>query len=208
MGVTSLSGDPLWDVDYYPGDMTQSQASSPVSSSWSFSPTYHDYSTAPMPNIQTELPFSVKYSAKVCLRAALAMSHIVQVLPNQNSFYMFADDPSIPYVNSPWHKLSPFSHLLLAMPSFASCLTQGSYIMSTICYKARMAQRVYPELDLETCGSVAASDQLVEQLKKGLQCIIASMAQHAVAFEAMRSIRGPSLSFNTRMQFHTDKLLR
>ncbi|KAG2421249.1 hypothetical protein HFD88_000865 [Aspergillus terreus] len=176
MGTTSLSGDSLWDVDYYPGDMTQSQASSPVSSSWSFSSTYQDYSTAPMQNIQTELPFSVKHSAKVCLNAALAMSHMVQILPSQHPFYASANDPSL-------------LHFPLAIPSFASCLAQGSYIMSTICYKARMAQRAYPELDPGTCSSVAASDQLVEQLKRGLQCIIATMAKHAIAFEALRGIR-------------------
>ncbi|KAL4891461.1 hypothetical protein BDV59DRAFT_181794 [Aspergillus ambiguus] len=181
--------DLLWDSDYFRGDIPQSQGSSP-SGSWSFSSAYQDYPTTPMTSTtQTELPFSVKYSAKVCLRAALAMSHMIQLLPGPDSLYTLVDGSPGRERNNDRFRLSTISHFPLAMPSFACCLTQGSYIMSTICYKARMAQRVSPDLEPSAHGSVAASDQLVEQLKKGLECIVATMAKHAVVFEALRAIR-------------------
>lgn len=176
------SGDGFWEAESFGSDMSQSQVSSPVSSSWSsFSSSYGDYQPPPM---QTELPFSVKYSAKVCLGAALAMSQMVQVLPNPTSLYAIGS-PSMGSMRS-----NTITQFPLAMPSFACCLTQGSYIMSTICYKARMARRVSPELEPSACGSLMGSDQLVEELKKGLQFIIAAMSNHAIAFEALRGIRG------------------
>ncbi|KAF9885345.1 hypothetical protein FE257_012962 [Aspergillus nanangensis] len=179
--------DAMCQMEYFSGDAIPSNVSSPVWSPWTPSPVYRERPPTPPSSVQTELPFSVKHSAKVCLRAALAMSYMFQLLPNPNSIYALADGN---FGRGPQSVQSnAINHFPLAMPSFACCLAQGSYIMSTICYKARMARRVAPELNSGACSTHSASDQLVEELRKGMECIIAAVGNHAVAFEAMRGIR-------------------
>ncbi|KAB8227971.1 uncharacterized protein BDW43DRAFT_233842 [Aspergillus alliaceus] len=155
----SLSGDAVWNTDYYPSAIAQPLASTANNSSQAFSSIYQDNSI-PMPNTQTELPFSAKYSAKVCLRAALAISHTVQVLSNPDPLYILAHKRSISDASRTWLKRDPFTYFPLATPSFVSCLARGGYTMSRICCKARIAQRVSAQLDLGSSSGVAASDKL------------------------------------------------
>lgn len=74
------------------------------------------------------------------------------------------------------------------MPSFACCLMQSSYAMFMIFYKARVATQLTPEAENELVPD--STEQLVEELRRGLERIIAAVSNYSLAFEALDGMRG------------------
>ncbi|KAL4887790.1 hypothetical protein BDV59DRAFT_211996 [Aspergillus ambiguus] len=179
----------LRDMGCYGNNRVQSQFSSAVSRSWTFSSGCHDNPISPMTNIQDGLPLSAKYSVTVCLRAALAMSHIARVLLRPDSLYELADHSSGRGKHHRRLGLNRNTHSVLAVPSLAYCLTQGCCIISAICYKARKAETVSPKPESSACGGIITSATLIKQLKRGLQRIVLAMAKNDVVFEGLRGTR-------------------
>lgn len=141
------------------------------------------------------LPYSPQHSAKICLRAALVISRMFESLPLPQ-----------PLPASPQAEGQPQSHSLpRTMPSFACCLMQSSYAMFMIFYKARVAKKL--SLDPETGMVGDSADQLVEELRKGLERIIAAASNYSLAFEALDGMRSESLFFRVspcRSNFYVD----
>lgn len=126
-------------------------------------------------------PYSIQHSAKTCLRASLLISRMFYSLPlpqpllddcqTQQGLHMLPDQ------------------LPRTMPSFACCLMQGSYAMLMIYYKARGEKRS-PESGTDNTPN--PSDRLIEEIRKGLERIIATVTNYAIAFEALDGMRGKS----------------
>ena len=76
------------------------------------------------------------------------------------------------------------------MPSFACCLMQGSYAMLMIFYKARVEKQMSPDYDNKSMDN--PSDRLIEEIRQGLERIIATVSNYAIAFEALDGMRGES----------------
>ncbi|GAT21331.1 C6 zinc finger domain protein [Aspergillus luchuensis] len=124
-------------------------------------------------------PYSIQHSAKTCLRASLLISRMFYSLPlpqpllddcqTQQGLHMLPDQ------------------LPRTMPSFACCLMQGSYAMLMIYYKARGEKRS-PESGTDNTPN--PSDRLIEEIRKGLERIIATVTNYAIAFEALDGMRG------------------
>lgn len=74
------------------------------------------------------------------------------------------------------------------MPSFACCLMQSSYALLMLFYKARVAKQLSPESGYESASD--PGDQLVEELRHGLELLIRALTNYSVAFEALDGMRG------------------
>ncbi|KAJ5587356.1 uncharacterized protein N7459_003121 [Penicillium hispanicum] len=133
-------------------------------------PHYPQYPFAP------GFPYSPQHSAKVCLRAALAISRMFESLPY----------PMPLPENHPQQHLQRQS-LPRTMPSFACCLMQSSYAMFMIFYKARVAHQLSPDSENELAGD--PTNQLIEELRQGLQRIIGAVSNYSLAFEALDGMR-------------------
>lgn len=68
---------------------------------------------------------------------------------------------------------------------------QSSYALFMIFYKARVAKQLPP--DSESGTSRDSTAQLVEQLRQGLERIIAAVSNYSIAFEALDGMRGEFL---------------
>ncbi|KAJ5546311.1 hypothetical protein N7494_003896 [Penicillium frequentans] len=124
----------------------------------------------------TGFPYSTQHSAKICLRAAILISHLFESLPYPQPL--------------PETHQQPRQHgsvLPRTMPSFACCLMQSSYAMFMIFYKARVANQVSPDVETEIVSD--SIDRLVEELRQGLQRIIGAVSNYSLAFEALDGMR-------------------
>jgi hypothetical protein len=65
---------------------------------------------------------------------------------------------------------------------------QSSYAMFMIFYKARVAKQLSLDADNEQSGD--STGQLIEELRQGLQRIVAAVSNYSLAFEAMDGMRG------------------
>ncbi|KAJ5160009.1 uncharacterized protein N7482_007013 [Penicillium canariense] len=120
-------------------------------------------------------PYSPQQCAKICLRAALVISSAFESLPY----------PQPLSEGRQQHQSSrPLSR---TMPSFACCLMQSSYAMLMIFYKARVAKQLSPGAETELASD--STDQLMEELRRGLERIIAAVSNYSYAFEAMDGMR-------------------
>lgn len=148
-------------------------------SSTSASSTSSDYQSMSQYSFTSGFPYSPQHSAKVCLRAALLISRMFASLPLPQPVY---DG------NKNQHLLRQQVQLPRTMPSFACCLMQGSYAMLMIYYKARVEKQLSSD-----AGSKDANDpstRLIEELRQGLERIIATVSNYAIAFEALDGMRG------------------
>ncbi|GKZ45553.1 hypothetical protein AbraIFM66951_008206 [Aspergillus brasiliensis] len=123
-------------------------------------------------------PYSVQHSAKMCLRASLLISRMFYSLPLPQPLL---DECQ---TQQGLHMLP--NQLPRTMPSFACCLMQGSYAMLMIYYKARVERRITPDIGNDTPNP---SDRLIEEIRKGLERIIATVTNYAIAFEALDGMR-------------------
>lgn len=139
-----------------------------------YSPMYPQYPFAP------GFPYSPQHSAQVCLRAALLISRTFESLPYPR-----------PLLETHHQQRQTLPR---TMPSFACCLMQSSYAMLMLFYKARVANQLSPDSENEIASN--STDHLVEQLRQGLQRIIAAVSNYSLAFEALDGMRGRSLCLN------------
>ncbi|RAL00893.1 uncharacterized protein BO80DRAFT_425286 [Aspergillus ibericus CBS 121593] len=124
-------------------------------------------------------PYSIQHSAKMCLRASLLISRMFYGLPlPQPLLDNCSTQQGLPMLPN---------QLPRTMPSFACCLMQGSYAMLMIYYKARVEKQMSP--DYGTDGTPNPSDRLIEEIRKGLERIIATVTNYATAFEALDGMR-------------------
>ncbi|KAK1146098.1 hypothetical protein N8T08_003748 [Aspergillus melleus] len=157
----------LEQVQQPPSELTPSSMSSASS----------DYNSMSQYSFTNGFPYSTQHSAKICLRAALLISHMFQSLP-------------LPHPLSEGGKgmqLMPQNELPRTMPSFACCLMQGSYAMLMIFYKARVEKQMSPDYDNKSMDN--PSDRLIEEIRQGLERIIATVSNYAIAFEALDGMR-------------------
>lgn len=64
--------------------------------------------------------------------------------------------------------------------------------MLMVFYKARVERQLSPP-ELTTSNSSSPSERLLKELRQGLERIIASVSNYAIAFEALDGMRGTSL---------------
>lgn len=126
-------------------------------------------------------PYTSQHSAKICLRAALLISHMFQSLPLPNPLGDGVKSPQSMQMLHP-------NELPRTMPSFACCLMQGSYAMLMIFYKARVEKQMSPEYGSKSPDN--PSDRLIEEIRQGLERMIATVSNYAIAFEALDGMRG------------------
>lgn len=65
---------------------------------------------------------------------------------------------------------------------------QGSYAMLMIFYKARVEKQMSPDYENKIPGN--PSDRLIDEIRQGLERIIATVTNYAIAFEALDGMRG------------------
>ncbi|RAH40386.1 uncharacterized protein BO95DRAFT_468826 [Aspergillus brunneoviolaceus CBS 621.78] len=165
-------------LDMFPqssSDYTPSSASSTSSDFSSLPPQY---------SFTNEFPYSSQHSAKICLRASLLISQMFHCLPIPQPLLSGDHQPSPPGLQ----QLLP-SQLPRTMPSFACCLMQGSYAMLMIFYKARVEKQMTPPDYGGGGGGSSPSDRLIEEIRQGLERIIAAATNYAIAFEALDGMR-------------------
>ncbi|PWY84948.1 C6 zinc finger domain protein [Aspergillus heteromorphus CBS 117.55] len=131
-------------------------------------------------------PYSSQHSAKMCLRASLLISRMFHCLP--------LPQPILKTQQGLHHMLP--NQLPRTMPSFACCLMQGSYAMLMIFYKARVENQMPPDsygnnnTKTNTNNSnPTPSDRLIEEIRQGLERIITTVTNYAIAFEALDGMR-------------------
>lgn len=83
---------------------------------------------------------------------------------------------------------------------------QSSYAMFMIFYKVRVAKQLSPDVESELVSD--STEQLVEELRRGLERIIAAVSNYSFAFEALDGMRGqyfpcPSRPLRTEGSFLT-----
>ncbi|PYH96313.1 C6 zinc finger domain protein [Aspergillus ellipticus CBS 707.79] len=148
----------------------------------SASSTSSDFHTMSQFSFTSGFPYSSQHSAKMCLRASLLISRMFHSLPLPQPLL----DNS--QTQQGMHMLP--NHLPRTMPSFACCLMQGSYAMLMIFYKARVEKQMPP--DYGTNNPPTPQDRLIEEIRQGLERIIATVTNYAIAFEALDGMRGES----------------
>jgi hypothetical protein len=136
-------------------------------------------------------PFSSQHSAKVCLRAALIISHMFQSLPYPLPFRPDGrGGPGTqlePYSDPAM--LDPRTQLPRTMPSFACCAMQSSYALLMLFYKTRVAKNGPPDAERDN-EHPSSTERLVDELRHGLDRIIGAVANYSRAFEALDGMRG------------------
>ncbi|KAL4890223.1 C6 zinc finger domain protein [Aspergillus ambiguus] len=150
-------------------------------SSTSASSTSSEYQSMSQYSFTGGFPYSSQHSAKVCLRASLLISRMFASLPLPQPIYD---------ANKTQQGLQLLQHpiqLPRTMPSFACCLMQGSYAMLMIYYKARVEKQMSPDAGNKDAND--PSSRLIEELRQGLERIIATVSNYAIAFEALDGMR-------------------
>jgi diphthamide synthase (EF-2-diphthine--ammonia ligase) len=83
---------------------------------------------------------------------------------------------------------------------------QSSYAMFMIFYKARVAKQLSPDVESELVSD--STEQLVEELRRGLERIILAVSNYSLAFEALDGMRGqyinPLLVLTFKNHCHTN----
>jgi hypothetical protein len=128
------------------------------------SPPVSDISSTYLPSEST---FIDVYSAKACMRAALAISKAFESLPYPNS-----------ELTGSWIHSSHDAHAPRTMPVFACCAMQSSYALLMLCHKGNEMQ-----------SSTAARNGLTE-LYSGLERVLNALQNYSIAFEAIDGMRG------------------
>jgi hypothetical protein len=169
---------------FRPPPSTSSDCTGSASSSGSATSDYH--SMVPF-SFTSGFPYSSQHSAKVCLKASLTISRMFPSLPLPQPLYA-SSGSNTPNQGPP---SSPQKQLPRTMPSFACCLMQGSYALLMIFYKATVEKQMSPGYGNESTNS--ASDRLIEEIRQGLERVIETVKNYAIAFEALDGMRGRKL---------------
>lgn len=136
-------------------------------------------------------PFTSQHSAKVCLRAALIISHMFQSLPYplpfRHSNQAGPGSQLEPYPDPAM--LDPRTQLPRTMPSFACCAMQSSYALLMLFYKTRVAKQGPSDAERDN-ENPSSTERLVDELRHGLERIIGAVTNYSRAFEALDGMRG------------------
>ncbi|RHZ70417.1 hypothetical protein CDV55_108467 [Aspergillus turcosus] len=163
-----------------PRPSTSSDCTASASSAGSATSDYHSMIQF---SFTSGFPYSSQHSAKVCLKASLTISRMFPSLPLPQPLYVSSGS------NTPNQGLpsTPQKQLPRTMPSFACCLMQGSYAMLMIFYKATVEKQMSVDYGNESTSS--ASDRLIEEIRQGLERVIETVKNYAIAFEALDGMR-------------------
>ncbi|PLB42053.1 uncharacterized protein BDW47DRAFT_114815 [Aspergillus candidus] len=174
-GISTISC-PCSSLDSFQASSSSENSASSNSSSSS------DYQPVSQYSFSSGFPFTSQYSARVCLKASILLSRMFQSLPFPQPVYDGHED------QQGSQQILPAGQPPRTMPSFACCLMQGSYAMLMVFYKARVERQLSPP-ELTTSNSSSPSERLLKELRQGLQRIIASVSNYAIAFEALDGMR-------------------
>ncbi|KAF7115742.1 hypothetical protein CNMCM5793_003245 [Aspergillus hiratsukae] len=163
-----------------PRPSTSSDCTASASSAGSATSDYHSMIQF---SFTSGFPYSSQHSAKVCLKASLTISRMFPSLPLPQPLYVSSGS------NTPNQGLpsTPQKQLPRTMPSFACCLMQGSYALLMIFYKAAVEKQMSVDYGNESTSS--ASDRLIEEIRQGLERVIETVKNYAIAFEALDGMR-------------------
>ncbi|PKY02737.1 C6 finger domain protein [Aspergillus campestris IBT 28561] len=153
-------------------------ASSPGSASLASSSTAAAATPPPPP---LGFPFSSHESSKMCLQAALNIVRLLDNLPYPNP------DSTVPLTSPPYMSASSRVEIPRTMPTFACCIMQASYAMLMVYMKARpMHSNGADALD---SSKGRAWIGLVNELQQNLRVVSKTLANYAIASEALRGMK-------------------
>ena len=113
------------------------------------------------------LPFSKHESSRICLASALNIARAFEELPYP----------------TPDAENTTLNSVPRTLPSFACCAMQGAYALLMVCNQAWAMQT----------GAMPATQhpqKLLAQCEQGLYSILNTLDNYAIAFEAIRGMRG------------------
>lgn len=140
--------------------------------SWSSSSSGSDRPTSAEMVIS---PFDNTASAKICMKAALAIGRAFEALPYPNP--TLSPDPT----SSRFLSSMSFNPAPRTMPAFACCAMQGSYALLMLCHRSLAMSR-------GSCTN-AAYHNGIEELYAGLGRILSTLQNYSIAFEALDGMR-------------------
>lgn len=141
----------------------------------------------------TSTPFSDPDSARICLKAALQISHAFEALPYPNPTPQSINFFSPPFLSSTSKTPAPRT-----MPAFACCAMQASYALLMICRRSQdwniNRSRGWSGHGPARGGGVSfASSDIrsgLDELHAGLARVLSALTNYSIAFEALDGMRG------------------
>lgn len=122
------------------------------------------------------MPFGDHKSARICLKAALAISRAFESLPYPNLPSVLS--PSIP----PFLSSTSSTSAPRTMPAFACCAMQSCYALLTLCYRSKILP---PNSD-----NNPAAQRAKAEIHLGISRVLAALENYSLAFEALRGMTG------------------
>ncbi|KAF5876261.1 putative c6 zinc finger domain-containing protein [Botrytis fragariae] len=122
------------------------------------------------------LPFSGRFSSKVCMQSAFNIAQSFRALPFPR--------PSDPRNTSYWNSTIQ-TNLPRMMPIFACCSMQASYSMIMLCHKTLAIKQATSFED----GLRRRTDKLLFQLHEGIKMILDALENYSTANEALKGMR-------------------
>ncbi|KAK6609209.1 C6 zinc finger domain-containing protein, partial [Botrytis cinerea] len=122
------------------------------------------------------LPFSGRFSSKVCMQSAFNIAQSFRALPLPR--------PSDPRNASYWNSTRQ-TNLPRMMPIFACCSMQASYSMIMLCHKTLAIKQASSFED----GLRRRTDKLLFQLHEGIRMILDALENYSTANEALKGMR-------------------
>ncbi|TGO70040.1 hypothetical protein BOTNAR_0004g00250 [Botryotinia narcissicola] len=122
------------------------------------------------------LPFSGRFSSKVCMQSAFNIAQSFRALPLPR--------PSDPRNVSYWNSTRQ-TNLPRMMPIFACCSMQASYSMIMLCHKTLAIKQASSFED----GLRRRTDKLLFQLHEGIRMILDALENYSTANEALKGMR-------------------
>lgn len=134
------------------------------------------------------LPFSGRFSSKVCMQSAFNIAQSFRALPFPRPF-----DSENPCYRSNAKETSDIPRM---MPIFACCAMQSSYAMIMLCHKTLSIQQASPFED----GLRKRTDKLLLQLHEGIKMILDALENYSMANEALTGMRGKSITYENEAE--------
>ncbi|KUJ06822.1 uncharacterized protein LY89DRAFT_661403 [Mollisia scopiformis] len=164
-----------------PGTGTPSAPNCGCSNTFHNLPTAADLSspisTVSSPSMNCALlPYSSKYSAKMCLKSAMNIAHSFRTLP-----YPQPIRPNDPLSFFPEMRID--SNAPRMIPVFACCAMQSSYALIMLSYKTKAMGFVGDTRE-------ESAMKLLGQLSEGLQMILGAIKNYSIAYEALGGMSG------------------
>jgi hypothetical protein len=171
-------------------DQPQSSQKAPIfepENSLSTDPSDPCCATSEQKQKSITLPFSKHESSRICLAAALNIAQAFEALPypppetadsNATTSNPLSNFQSSTVSSSPQSNLTPRT-----LPSFACCAMQAAYALLMVCNQAWAMQT----------GAMPATQhprKLLAQCEQGLYSLLGTLDNYALAFEAIRGMRG------------------